>query len=98
MPLGASAPTVANDAWVASSATLVGEVDVSNKASVWYGAVVRGEAIGWPAHATDVVFVRVQSVVLCLCLEIEYNFLTKACYNWWMPHGAYQIRPASTPA
>lgn len=45
MPLGAAAPTVAKDAWVASSATLVGEVDVSDRASVWYGAVVRGKRI-----------------------------------------------------
>ncbi|CAN0008636.1 unnamed protein product [Ectocarpus fasciculatus] len=44
MPLAASAPAVAKDAWVAPSATLVGEVDVSGGASVWYGAVVRGDA------------------------------------------------------
>lgn len=43
MPLAASAPAVAKDAWVAPSATLIGEVDVSKGASVWYGAVVRGE-------------------------------------------------------
>lgn len=43
MPLAASAPTVAKDAWVAPSATLIGEVDVSDGASVWYGAVIRGE-------------------------------------------------------
>lgn len=43
MPLAASAPTVAKDAWVAPSATLIGEVDVSDGASVWYGAVVRGK-------------------------------------------------------
>lgn len=46
MPLAASAPTVAKDAWVAPSATLIGEVDVSDGASVWYGAVIRGEKGG----------------------------------------------------
>lgn len=46
MPLAASAPSVAKDAWVAPSATLVGEVEVSGGASVWYGAVIRGERAG----------------------------------------------------
>lgn len=43
MPLADFAPTVDKNAWIAPSATLIGEVDVSGKASVWYGAVVRGE-------------------------------------------------------
>ena len=36
-------PTVAAGAWVAPSATLVGEVEVAEKASVWYSAVVKGD-------------------------------------------------------
>lgn len=43
MPLVDAAPSVAGDAWVAPSASLIGKVDVSSKASVWYGAVVKGE-------------------------------------------------------
>lgn len=43
MPLAASAPTVAKGAWVAPSASLIGDVDVSDGASVWYGTVIRGE-------------------------------------------------------
>ena len=66
MPLGPSAPTVAKDAWVASSATLVGEVDISNKASVWYGAVVRGEAIGWGL---------LMSLTLCSCVFNQQYFV-----------------------
>lgn len=43
MPLQDSAPSVAGDAWVAPSASVIGKVAVSSKASVWYGAVLKGE-------------------------------------------------------
>ena len=33
----------ARDAWVAPNATLVGDVFVSKYATIWYGAVIRGE-------------------------------------------------------
>ena len=37
------APRVADDAFVAPTATLVGDVVVESGASVWYGAVLRGD-------------------------------------------------------
>jgi carbonic anhydrase/acetyltransferase-like protein (isoleucine patch superfamily) len=46
MPLFAfegRAPEVSPDAWVAPTATLVGAVTVESGASVWYGAVLRGD-------------------------------------------------------
>ena len=43
MPLGLDVPTVAVDAWVAPCATVVGSVGIADRASVWYGAVVRGD-------------------------------------------------------
>ena len=43
LPVGGFEPTVAVDAWVAPNATVVGRVLVSNRASVWFGAVVRGD-------------------------------------------------------
>ncbi|MGA8257580.1 MAG: gamma carbonic anhydrase family protein [Nocardioides sp.] len=36
-------PTVHPDAWVAPTATLIGDVTVEAGASIWYGAVVRGD-------------------------------------------------------
>jgi carbonic anhydrase/acetyltransferase-like protein (isoleucine patch superfamily) len=36
-------PTVSPDAWIAPTATLVGDVRVEAEASVWYGAVLRGD-------------------------------------------------------
>lgn len=37
------APRVADSAWVADSATVIGDVDLADGASVWYGAVLRGD-------------------------------------------------------
>jgi len=36
-------PQIAPDAFVADNATLIGEVVVGPRASIWYGAVVRGD-------------------------------------------------------
>src|SRR3954454_6059148 len=36
-------PTVHDDAWIAPTATLVGDVTVEAGASVWYGAVLRAD-------------------------------------------------------
>ncbi|MCR4514107.1 gamma carbonic anhydrase family protein [Aeromicrobium sp. 50.2.37] len=41
--LGARTPSVPDDAWVAPSATLVGDVTLGEGASIWYGAVLRGD-------------------------------------------------------
>jgi carbonic anhydrase/acetyltransferase-like protein (isoleucine patch superfamily) len=37
------APIVSSSAWIAPTATLVGDVHVEDEASVWYGAVLRGD-------------------------------------------------------
>jgi carbonic anhydrase/acetyltransferase-like protein (isoleucine patch superfamily) len=37
------APLVADDAWLAPTATLVGDVEVASGASVWFGAVLRAD-------------------------------------------------------
>ncbi|WP_051580720.1 gamma carbonic anhydrase family protein [Pseudonocardia acaciae] len=38
-----TAPTVDGSAWIAPTATLIGDVRVEAEASVWYGAVLRGD-------------------------------------------------------
>ena len=46
MPLyeiGGQAPTLADGAWVAPSADLIGDVRLGERASVWFGAVIRGD-------------------------------------------------------
>lgn len=36
-------PRIAQDAWIAPSADLIGEVDLAALASVWFGAVIRAD-------------------------------------------------------
>ena len=43
LPYGSASPTVADSAFVAPTATLVGDVSVGPGAGVFYGAVVRGD-------------------------------------------------------
>ncbi len=43
VPFGDHTPSVAESAWVAPNATLIGEVTLSARSSVFYGAVLRGD-------------------------------------------------------
>jgi carbonic anhydrase/acetyltransferase-like protein (isoleucine patch superfamily) len=52
-----TSPTVHPTAWIAPTATLVGDVSVEAEASVWYGAVLRGDfgpvVVGRRANVQD---------------------------------------------
>ncbi|MFT5723387.1 MAG: carbonic anhydrase/acetyltransferase-like protein (isoleucine patch superfamily) [Bacteroidia bacterium] len=37
-------PSIDKSAFVAENATVIGDVDISEKASIWYGAVLRGDS------------------------------------------------------
>jgi carbonic anhydrase/acetyltransferase-like protein (isoleucine patch superfamily) len=41
--LGDLTPIIAPSAWVADSAEVIGQVDLADEASVWYGTVIRGD-------------------------------------------------------
>lgn len=41
--LDSAAPRIAASAWVAESAEVIGDVEVGEGASVWFGAVIRGD-------------------------------------------------------
>jgi gamma-carbonic anhydrase len=43
LPYQGKAPRVAADAWVAPNATLVGDVEIGPRASIWYGVILRGD-------------------------------------------------------
>jgi carbonic anhydrase/acetyltransferase-like protein (isoleucine patch superfamily) len=42
--LGGVAPVVGEDVWLAPTAVLVGDVHVGDRASIWFGAVLRGDS------------------------------------------------------
>jgi gamma-carbonic anhydrase len=44
--LGDKIPRIAGDAFIAENAVIVGAVEIGAGASVWYGAVLRGD-VGW---------------------------------------------------
>ena len=44
LALGDDAPEIAGDAFVAPGVTVIGQVRVGSRASIWYGSVVRGDA------------------------------------------------------
>ncbi len=46
LPFDGKAPRVAPDAFLAPSAVLVGDVTVESEASIWFGAVLRGDHPG----------------------------------------------------
>jgi carbonic anhydrase/acetyltransferase-like protein (isoleucine patch superfamily) len=41
--LGDDRPTIPDSAWVAPSADLIGKIELGENASVWFGAVLRGD-------------------------------------------------------
>ncbi len=43
IPFGGKVPQIAADAYVAPNATLIGDVTIEAGASVWFGAVLRGD-------------------------------------------------------
>ncbi|HZD03445.1 MAG TPA: gamma carbonic anhydrase family protein [Longimicrobiales bacterium] len=43
LPFGGKTPTVAADAFLAPTAVLIGDVTVGPEASIWFGAVLRGD-------------------------------------------------------
>ena len=55
--LGALAPRIADTAWVADSAVVIGNVELAAEASIWFGAVLRGDtetlAIGRRSNVQD---------------------------------------------
>jgi carbonic anhydrase/acetyltransferase-like protein (isoleucine patch superfamily) len=42
--LGGVRPTIGKDVWIAPTAVLVGDVQVGDRASIWFGAVLRGDS------------------------------------------------------
>jgi carbonic anhydrase/acetyltransferase-like protein (isoleucine patch superfamily) len=55
--LGGVAPTIDPTAWIAATATVIGNVQLAARASVWFGAVIRGDnepiAVGAGSNIQD---------------------------------------------
>lgn len=64
-PFADKAPRIDPDAWVAGNATVIGDVVLAARASIWYGAVIRGDVekirIGEGSNIQDNSVVHVDS-------------------------------------
>lgn len=43
LALGDKRPTFAGDYWIADTAVVIGDINLGDKANIWWGAVVRGD-------------------------------------------------------
>jgi carbonic anhydrase/acetyltransferase-like protein (isoleucine patch superfamily) len=61
--VGSATPRIGNDVFVAESATVAGDVVIADRASVWYGSVVRAEGqrieIGEESNVQDLSVIHV---------------------------------------
>lgn len=79
-------PVVPESAWVAPSATVVGDVELGEEASVWYGCVLRGDIapirIGAETNVQDLTVVHVDVDRPCLIgdrVGIGHRAIVHAC-------------------
>ncbi len=65
IPIRGRAPDLHPECWVAPNASVIGQVTLAARASVWYGAILRAEAepieIGFGANIQDGVTIHVDS-------------------------------------
>lgn len=67
--IGSKVPIVARSAWIAPTATVLGEVILGEQASVWYGAVLRGDGdrivLGARSNVQDCAVIHADMGVPC---------------------------------
>lgn len=79
-------PTIAESAWVAPSADVIGDVELAEHASVWYGCVLRGDIapirVGAHTNIQDLTTVHVDEGLPCRIGErvgIGHRAIVHAC-------------------
>ncbi|MDI3341931.1 MAG: gamma carbonic anhydrase family protein [Sphaerobacter sp.] len=69
LPFSGSSPTIAADAFVAPTAVIIGDVEIASGASIWFGAVLRGDVgpirVGPRANVQDGVIVHLDPGYPC---------------------------------
>jgi len=89
MPLEGKTPSIAQGAWIAPTAAVIGQVDIGARSTVWYGAVLRGDVhnikIGFLSSIGDRSIVHVSSrhggvpTVIGNEVIIEHGVILHAC-------------------
>jgi carbonic anhydrase/acetyltransferase-like protein (isoleucine patch superfamily) len=63
LPFGGHSPRIDASAWIAPTATVIGNVTIAARASVWFGAVIRGDDPDHPIHIGACTSVQDNAVV-----------------------------------
>ena len=86
VPFGSHTPQVAPTAWVAPTATVIGNVVIEEGASIWYGVVIRADRarirIGARSNVQDNVSVHVDTghpVVIGSKVSVGHNAVVHGC-------------------
>ena len=74
-PFGETEPSIHPSAFVAESAAIIGDVEIGEDASIWFGSVVRGDVnyirIGARTNIQDMTMIHVSSKTHSTILEEE---------------------------
>jgi carbonic anhydrase/acetyltransferase-like protein (isoleucine patch superfamily) len=87
LPYKGIMPTIADDAYIADNAVIIGDVHIGSKSSVWFGAVVRGDVchvrIGERTNIQDGTVIHVTRVkgptIIGSGVTIGHSVLLHAC-------------------
>jgi carbonic anhydrase/acetyltransferase-like protein (isoleucine patch superfamily) len=86
LPIRGRAPSLHAESWVAPNASVIGQVTLAARASVWYGATLRAEAepieIGFGTNIQDGVTVHVDSefpVSIGAGVSVGHNAVLHGC-------------------
>lgn len=89
LSFGGFTPRIAASAWIAPNATVIGNVEIGEEASVWFGAVVRGDdpdhpiVIGPRSNVQDNAVVHVSAqgpTVLESAVTIGHGAALESCH------------------
>ena len=86
LPIRGRAPSLHDESWVAPNASVIGQVILAARASVWYGATLRAEAepieVGFGTNIQDGVTIHVDSefpVCLGAGVSVGHNAVLHGC-------------------
>jgi len=86
LPIRGRAPSLHAESWVAPNASVIGQVTLAARASVWYGATLRAEAepieIGFGTNIQDGVTIHVDSefpVSIGVGVSVGHNAVLHGC-------------------
>ncbi|MCL2824526.1 MAG: gamma carbonic anhydrase family protein [Polyangiaceae bacterium] len=87
LPFEGCVPRIHAEAWVAPNATLIGDVEIEEGASVWFGCVLRGDVgpirVGVGSNVQDLTCVHatggVSSVVIGVGVTVGHGCVLHGC-------------------